>query len=688
MDASGNLLSSDEKDIVNYRINMIVTALGAKGFPNVKIKMNSPNGDKTIVPYTYDNTSYLTKLKTLTKATSTSALSTWANPQNGDLSFISGFYNEAYKNTDLLSNPEFRQANLDFNLTLVFAKLSTPVEAAITAPNVNGKNVTYTITNKNDSRNYNKNVDAVLTEAVRYELFVLSNGAYFQNKIFDLFAIITKQGSQNETLFNQCMTLIDFMNNFARTDYFKDNVQDEYQFFTSDTDAETTKLLTNYYKDADIDSANMTEVKDAFNAAIKSLHDYYLIPESFTLATLFKVRRENILGYYTGYELDEDALTNYVLTNKSTKINYGTIDKDNEKIVGMNKFARIKTNGITYDPNSSASFNQFYITSGDMCIMVSELAQKYQEQQNLEYNRDGSLKKAIKGYLYYNVASMKFYEEEKLGRFTYTYENTTISSEETETNQKIDTWSKLRRVLSAIFNQAHEFDDTYINTLATTTAPTGQYLTALGTTALKSVLTIKDARDVATAENRIPIIKLNWMNEMPSTEVAKRWAVGIGIAIFIIADVALAYLTAGASEGVKYVVKFTSSISNSTYNFNCFSFIFNIFNTLNSLIFIKFLLLFNMFFINLSFALFIFLLFKILFNFLLSIFILNHFITPNSFKDKLKIKLFITFLFFLVSTFKFTILNSIVDNVINIPNNIIELNKANIIFKNTIKIYL
>ena len=556
--------------IANYRIDLLVTANGANGFPSVKIKMNSPNGDETIIPYTYDNTSYLTKLQKLTSTKTSSELSIWANPQNLDMNFISGFYNEVYKNTTQFTDKNYKQDVLDFDLTLVFAKLSTNVKATVEIEDQSGGVKSYTITDKKDSKVYYYNpssstsnstqtlkspaIEKVLNEVVRYELFVLSNGAYFQNKVFDWFAVLEKENNSDHKIkFNSAMQLLDFMNNFARADFFKNNVKNEYQFFVpvdnpNRFNDDTFALLNSYYG---FDHNNTDQI-NLFNSVIDGMHNDKIIPESFTLETLFNVRRENILGYYTGLELDEDALTNCFVTHKGTKVDMGST---NDGYYGANHFKSI-TNTLgestkqtfTYDTNSSSNFNEFYINSGDMCIMVSELAQKYQSQQNIEYNKNGSVKKAIQAYLYYNECSMFFNEEKSLGRFTYTFKNTSPNDEALDTNKKIDSWSTLSRTLTAIFNKTHEFDGTYTSVLVTTASPTGVHITNLGTTGLKSVLYVYNANSTDSS-HRLPIIKLNgWEGgEMPSDQWwANFWTI-TGISAIVIGIVAVTIITCGSA---------------------------------------------------------------------------------------------------------------------------------------------
>ncbi|MBQ7579039.1 MAG: hypothetical protein IJT25_00710 [Clostridia bacterium] len=534
----------EDSVVTNYRIDVLITALGSSGFPSIKIKMNSPSGDTTIVPYSYDNSDYLNKLKNLTEQDLTSNLSIWANPNNLDLNYISGFYNEVYKNTNLFTDQNFKQENFNFDLTLVYAKLSTPVRATLEVETDEGYAKSYDLTNKTNSKTYEKDINAIKKELTRYELFVLSNGAYIQNKIFELFELITKNET-DKALFNNCYNLLDFMNNFARATYFKENVKTTYTFFTNETETETNALLKSYYSNDDI--MEITNIKQSFENVITRLHKESLLPESFSLATLFNVRRENIFGYFTGQTLEEDLLTNLVLDNDGKAI---TLEKFENKFMPITYTIDNSGNEFTYDKSSTSSFNEFYVTTGDMCIMVSELAQKYQRQQNIEYNRSGSVKKAIQAYLYYNEASMKFYEEEKLGRFTYTYKNTSPLDSDLDTNKLIDTWSKLRRIMSAIFNKVHEFDDTFITTLTTATAPTGIHLSTLGTTGLKSVVYVYNAKSTQSP-HRIPIIKVSgWEGgQMPTDDV---WAtVGtVTAGVIIVAGiVALTIATGGLAGG-------------------------------------------------------------------------------------------------------------------------------------------
>ncbi|MBQ7453410.1 MAG: hypothetical protein IJS68_04040 [Clostridia bacterium] len=550
VDEDGNPFENPEDGVVaNYMIQFRVTALNDSGFPVVRITAASPPDNPAYIPYVIDNSEYMENMARMT-GTNTKQLSIWDRQTNLDSQTVSISYNNIGNKTEMFTDPNFKLGNLDFKIKFVYAKLSTPIKAIIQTSNhrydiadktsayktyktsvlrtvtVNGK-VIPLLNNDKQATFENQNLtlaELVQNEVSKYDVCILKNGAYIQNKIFEYLEILADAQTRDGTAMKNAYYLLDFINNFAKTDFFinyassiTSHAIETYQFFTSATASITESLIrATFSYDNSVTASTLSSVLDAMKAN-------YLIPQNFTMADLFTIQRINLFSYYTGTQLDKDAINNY-------------FDNKNPHNLFTGYTYTLNGETFTYDQGSSTKFLDLSVAPNDMCIMVTKLSLKYQHQQNLETNRDGSVKNAIKPYLYYNQASMSFEDEKNIGRFIYTSKNTV--EEEITNKLEITTWQKFRNILSAIFNQRHQYDDTYVDNLVSTWAPTASSLNSLES--VVSVLTIDP-------NSRLPVLDLDWEGERPSSEVARTITTIAAAAVVAASIIAVGIATGGSA---------------------------------------------------------------------------------------------------------------------------------------------
>lgn len=492
IDKDGNIVELDnygnpvnpEQMIVNYRINLIISAKANVGFPSIKIKMGSPTDDTTIIPYTFDDTDYLNKLLNFVsdeESGSLEDLSIYDRNNNHDLNVVSGFYNRMFENTEMLTNPEYSIDDCNFTLKLIYARTSTPLVAQI--QDEEGKTVT--LTSRAPERSQVQDIEFVKKNVVVYKYYIVENGASIANKMLELLK------DNNTMLLENITYFLDILHNFPRYQTLK-NLNSLNGINLFDVNNITINDLLDEASAATGYQLGETELNALFNA-LKSRN---LIDDSFDYTKSFTIKEIDVLAWFTGEKMTKSVL-DYIDEDIGTdqELVTATVNVDNQ--------------WTKYYNQTSENFNEFYIKSGDSLTTYVELSLKYQHQMAQSYNNDGSVKTADKGKLYYNEARLDYKSAENLGRLMLNYNNNIQNVlEQVTIEDNPTTWQQISNFFSALFNCKEHFEGTYIQEIISSCYPTSEGLQS--TERIVTVLTTND-------NNRLAVMELPfWLGWAPS----------------------------------------------------------------------------------------------------------------------------------------------------------------------------
>ena len=282
----------------------------------------------------------------------------------------------------------------------------------------------------------------------------------------------------------------------------------------------------------EIESAGIANYQDFIQTINNILRNYTNVEPTFDLSKMLKIRVIDVFGWFTGTYVSKSAtaLVDELIENNTRAVDlYTQIANDCEALVCPD--------GDFYQPVTSENFTSFYLNSGDCAVTHVELAAKFQEQQNLTFNKNGSVKKAIRPYLYYNEASLGYEHIEKLGALTLTYSNSDTLSFDQETNEQTpNNWQKLSNFLSSIFTCGTMFQGTFVTDLVGLVAPMGRNIVDLNGGAIVSNITINTQKQIAA------MVLPFWQGNVPTgewAEVAGDIMKGALVALGVIAVVAI-----------------------------------------------------------------------------------------------------------------------------------------------------
>lgn len=528
-------LTEAQKTIANWRVNYIVSALPKSGFPTVKVKLSNPTytdlagntkRDTTITPFTFDDSDYIKKLQALLEANGLDDISMYDRNANRDISLISGFYNRAFASSKLLTDPTFKFSDCNFTLKLLYAREATKLVAKVS--DTSGKSIIMT------SRGSNKNISYIQNNLSSYTIYVLENGAFVIDKLTDALAIMGQ--TKNTIAMQQITTMLEILQTFAKTDTFKNiteksklNGRGLFEFYLG-TGISYDAMLREY--SSEIESAGIANYQDFIQTINNILRNYTSVEPTFDLSKMLKIRVIDVFGWFTGTYVSKSAtaLVDELIENNTRAVDlYTQIANDCEALVCPD--------GDFYQPVTSENFTSFYLNSGDCAVTHVELAAKFQEQQNLTFNKNGSVKKAIRPYLYYNEASLGYEHIEKLGALTLTYSNSDTLSFDQETNEQTpNNWQKLSNFLSSIFTCGTMFQGTFVTDLVGLVAPMGRNIVDLNGGAIVSNITINTQKQIAA------MVLPFWQGNVPTgewAEVAGDIMKGALVALGVIAVVAI-----------------------------------------------------------------------------------------------------------------------------------------------------
>ena len=572
IDKDGNVVTDDQIEFDHYRIDYVVTAKNSSGFPTIKIKFNSPSDNTSIIPYTFDNSDYIRALKQFEEYETISQIYKTDRNANHDTKVITGFFNNVYNKTDILTDAKAKALNRNFTLNLVYAKTATKLNATIELENITKSELkTYGINNVANltKQGSQQAINLVKNYVTSYKYYIVKDGAKLAN---DIFAHIQNHISElDDSQLTFLLGAIDILNNFTK--YASIN---GYKY-SSDLNGDKTY--------------NNLSTLDAIGNNHYIERSIELIEEASRFAPNYSLDVEviDVFGWFTGLKLanslydqlnngnsstsNTTKLLNLYASAKLGDINInckqdGTIDLNDEsnntylKCSG-NIYSKFVNNypdsseDLIYDnTQTSYNFTNFFVRSGDSVVTDVELALQLQNQVN--YNRDGQIvdvsdpqsigennnlngieiTKADKMYLYYNSATLSYTSTKSLGKLLFENDNDIERLIDSyNTNQDATTWPKVTKLLSALFSVNTQFEGIFSRHLVSSCALSGSEQAANLT--INSKLKIDHNRRAAPA-----FVCPFWVNVAPF-DLVETIIVIVGTIAAAVAGVVITVATAG-----------------------------------------------------------------------------------------------------------------------------------------------